>query len=492
MNEPGLVHRVTVPAPIESLAAYVDSGGGGGLEAASTLGADAALDMVAASGLRGRGGAGFPTASKWSTVRAYRSGSLPTAVVVNAAEGEPGTFKDRHLLVSNPYQVLEGALIAAGVVGADEVIVGLKRKEGAAVGRLRVAVQELVAEGWADDVAIRICEGPDEYLFGEETALLEVIDHRPPFPRIAPPWRRGVLEVIEDGADVAAASNLSAEIEMAGATDAPPALVSNVETMANVALILRRGADWFRTEGTDRTPGTFVCTVTGDTVTAGVGEVPAGTTLRRAIELIGGDVAPGRRIKAVLSGVSNRVITADLLDTPITYEDMRGPGIGPGSAGFIVFDDTTDMVAVAAGVARFLAIESCGQCTPCKQDGLAIAGRLAAVVADEGTAQDVETVDRLVATVADGARCFLASQQQLTIGSILDAFHDEFAGHLSGRTGPAEPSLISELIALSPSGGYWDERHLTKQPDWEHGVVWSGQTPADRLRDQVLDRQLDG
>ena len=485
MSPSSLVHRITVRNPIVSLAAYVSARGGRGLEIARALDPSEIVAIVTESGLRGRGGAGFPTGRKWETVLAYRSESLPATVVVNGAEGEPGTIKDRHILTTNPYQVLEGALIAARAVSATDVVIGIKQKETATLVAVRAAISEVVAAGWADGVSIHVCEGPDEYLFGEETALLEVIDGRLPFPRIAPPWRRGVIEVTEGGEDANPASNVSSRVEMAGSSDAPPALVNNVETMANVAHILARGADWFRTEGTAESPGTFVCTVTGDTVVAGVGELIAGTTVRDAIEWIGGGCAPGRSVKAVLAGVSNKVITAELLDTPITYEDMRSLGVGPGSAGFIVFDDRADMVGVAAGVARFLATESCGQCTPCKQDGEAIAVSLGSLAANRALTEDVNLVDRRLQTVATGARCFLASQQQVAVGSIVDAFPDEFIAHLGKSVDAVTPALIVELLAVSEAGATWDDRHRAKQPDWSFDTDWNGQSPADRFRDQL-------
>lgn len=490
MSSPRLVHRVTVPTPIDSLERYVRARGGRGLVAARVLEPAEIVAIVSESGLRGRGGAGFPTGRKWQTVLTYHSDVFATTVVVNAAEGEPGTFKDRHMLLTNPYQVIEGALIAALAVRAAEIVIGVKHKEEAVWAALRSAVAEIVGAGWSDGITIRVSAGPDEYLYGEETALLEVVDGRFPFPRIAPPWRRGVTEVVQADFDASPASNLSGRVQMAGATDAPPALVDNVETLANVAHILARGAEWFRTEGTVDTPGTFVCTITGDTARAGVGEVIAGTTLREAIDLIGGGCAPGHRIKAVLGGVSNRVITADLLDTPITYEDMQSLGIGPGSAGFMVFDETADMVAVAAGVSRFLATESCGQCTPCKLDGLSIAERLVRIGNNEATPEDFDSVSHRLRTVADGARCFLATQHQVTVESIMEAFADEFAAHREQVANPITATLVAELLALAGSEAVWDEHHLEKQPDWSYDEIWNGESPADRYRDHLLDDHL--
>lgn len=238
---------------------------------------DELIAVVDASGLRGRGGAGFPTGVKWRTVRDNRSASQRTSVVVNGAEGEPGTFKDRALLRMNPYEVLEGALIAARAVDADQVIFGLKASFGPELQRLRLAIEEARRAGWTAGVEVVVFEGPNEYLYGEETALLESIDGRYPFPRLAPPFRRGVRETVESADDVDSGSNLPAHVEMAGqGGEAAPTLVDNVETLANVPRIIARGADWFRTEGTAESPGTIVCTVTGSTQRHGVGEVMMG------------------------------------------------------------------------------------------------------------------------------------------------------------------------------------------------------------------------
>ncbi|MBV8295693.1 MAG: SLBB domain-containing protein, partial [Acidimicrobiia bacterium] len=338
-----LVHRVLPPQPVESLEDYVKTRGGRGIEAASHEDAEALIVEVEKSGLRGRGGAGFPTGRKWRTVRENASDVLPTTVVVNGAEGEPGTFKDRTIMRLDPYAVVEGALIAARAVGAPSVVFGLKRAFVPEVSRMRAAIVEMQREGWADGVNLTVFEGPDEYLYGEETALLETIDGRYPFPRIAPPFRRGVTEVVEHADDVGSGSGLSAHVEMAvpgGETGAPPALVDNVETIANIPRIVSRGADWFRTEGTPESPGTIVCTVTGSTRRAGVGEVIMGTPLREVIDEIGGGPRRGHRIKAVMPGVSSALVPERLLDTPVSYEAMAAIGSGLGSGSIIVFDDS--------------------------------------------------------------------------------------------------------------------------------------------------------
>jgi NADH-quinone oxidoreductase subunit F len=478
-----LVHRVLYPTPIDSLAEYLKVRGGTGLTNARGLTPDEIIAEVDASGLRGRGGAGFPTGRKWRTVRDYRSELERTSVVVNAAEGEPGTFKDRTILRNDPYQVLEGALIAARAVDADQIIIGTKHSFTTEVARLHAAIAEIKAAGWCDGIEIEVYEGPNEYLYGEETALLETIDGRYPFPRIAPPYRRGVREVVESPADVDTGSGLSAHVEMAGPGDneAPPALVDNTETLANVARILARGADWFRTEGTPESPGTIVCTVTGSTQHHGVGEVIMGTPLRDVIEAIGGGARPGREIRAVLPGVSSTFITGAELDTPVSYEALAAIGSGLGSAGFMVYDDADDLVAVAAGVARFLAVESCGQCTPCKTDGQRISEILAAATRGEADAHDIDVLRARVTTVADSARCSLATQQQVVAAGLLEDFAGDLARHLDGETASTEPVLIAELIDIRNGVATNDERHREKQFDWSYDAVDSGRAPAARF-----------
>jgi len=480
------VNRILDPEPITSLAAYLASGGGRGLAAARALGPAATIDEVTAAGIRGRGGAGFPTGVKWRTVAGNESTAERTTVVVNAAEGEPGSFKDRELIERNPYRVLEGALIAALAVDADQVVVGMKRTATRQIACMRAAIAEVQASDLATGVQLDLVEGPPEYLLGEETALLEAIDGRYPFPRIAPPYRRGVDEIVETEPDLTSESGLSAHVEMAGTgsdTGAPPTLVDNVETLAHVTLALAEGADWFREVGTADSPGTVVCTVSGCVSRAGVGEFTMGTPLREIIETLGGGARPGHTIRAVLQGAAAAIITADRLDTPASWEGMQAIGSGLGAGAFIVLDDTTDMAAVGASVSRFLAVESCGQCTPCKQDGLLITEALARVAASDGHEEDLDEVRHRVDTVAFGARCSLATQQQVVVASLLDAFGDELEARVEHTAHRGEPFAIVPMLDLRDGVAVLDEEHARKQPDWTFGDHWSGKAPADRLDD---------
>jgi NADH:ubiquinone oxidoreductase subunit F (NADH-binding) len=490
-----LVNRILPAVPYANLDEYLAAGGGRALDAARRVEPEALVAEIESSGLRGRGGAGFPTGTKWRTIVANASPELATTVVVNAAEGEPGTYKDRTILRLDPYSVLEGALVALYAVGAGDVIVALKARETAERERIERAIDEMAKADLLGAIEVSVVAGPHEYLFGEETALLEVVDGRAPLPRIAPPYRRGVVEVVEHDDDVASGSGLSAHVEMAGPDDetmAPPALVDNVETLANVAHIIAEGAAWFREMGTEASPGTVVCTVTGDVRRPAVGEIPLGTTVREAIDAVAGGPGADHPVKAVLNGVSGAPLPAALLDTPLTYEDMAAVGSGLGTASLMVVGEGTDMTAVAAGVARFLAVESCGQCTPCKADGLTLADALDRLCAGTGEQHDLDAATQALSTVADGARCNLASQQQAVVGAILAGWDDEVVGRTTGAAPTLEPYLVAEVVGIDEEGDVTlDEGFRTKQPDWTHDVPWSGSYPADELGDHASRHEID-
>jgi NADH-quinone oxidoreductase subunit F len=277
---------------------------------------------------------------------------------------------------------------------------------------------------------------------------------------------------------------VSSRVELAGPQEeliAPPALVDNVETLANVPRIMARGAGWFRILGTEKSPGTITVTVTGASRRHGVGEVMMGTTLRKVIQEVGGGARRGHRIKGVLPGVANGIVPAELLDTPVTYEDMQAIGSGVGSGGFIVLDETVDMPALAAGVSRFLGVESCGQCTPCKLGGLELADLLRTVSLSEAGDHHLKEATVRSSTVSDRARCYLAHQHQVVMQSILGRYGHEFEAHVAGTIGPVEPYLIAELVDIEDGVAKLDERFLEKQPDWSYDETSTGKNPADRL-----------
>ncbi|MCU1344559.1 MAG: hypothetical protein JWL70_825 [Acidimicrobiia bacterium] len=467
MDEP----RVLDNARCTSLADYEARGGGEGLKAARRVEPEALVEELEASGLRGRGGAGFPTGLKWRTVASNASPSTATSVVVNAAEGEPGTFKDRAILRTNPYRTIEGALIAARVVNAREVVVATKASFSHEIARLTEAIAEINAAGWNEGVSIRVALGPSAYLFGEETALLEVLDGRPPFPRIAAPYREGV-----------GAPGEAAEEQYAGVAGGAPALMDNVETLANVPMIVARGAQWFRSVGTAKSPGTIVCTISGDVPRHGVVEVPMGTTLREVLSIINSTDELGEAVTAVLPGASNAILPASFLDVPLTYEDAAAAGSALGSASFILFDASTDLVSVAHGVARFLSVESCGQCLPCKRDGMDLRDALDRVRVSQASDLDLLQIGKLVENIPTGSRCYLAQQQQNVVGSLLSRFPEALQAHLEGS--PASPPvLIAPIVDLVAERFALDDTQLDKQPDWSHADEDSGTFPAARGHD---------
>jgi NADH-quinone oxidoreductase subunit F len=473
-----LLHRVLDPAPVDSLDDHVAQGGGAGLDAARRSESVAVIEVVEASGLRGRGGAGFPTGTKWRTV-AGMGGAEPVTIVVNAAEGEPGTFKDRTLIRRNPYKVLEGALIAAHAVGADRIVIGVKPSATVERDRIERAIAEITAAGLHQGISIEVAAGSDRYLLGEETALLEAIDGRPPFPRIAPPYRHGVEEV---GRDVTSAAG-TAMADEAGTTTAPATLVNNVETMANIPAVVLEGPDAFRALGTAESPGTIVCTVSGRTERAGVGEFELGTPLREVIEELGGKPL-GSQVVAVLSGTANPILSAGALDAPLSWEGLAAAGGGLGSAGFIVIDDQVDIVAVAHGVSRFLAVESCGQCTPCKSDGIAMMEILDRVRTSSPDATDLEQLAGLATHVTDGARCFLASQHQLVVESLLTSFPEALAAHTEGGAQAAEVFPIVPMLDIVDDQAVLALDELDVPPDWGTGTGAAPAASVDVRRDR--------
>jgi NADH:ubiquinone oxidoreductase subunit F (NADH-binding) len=470
-----LTWRVLDRERVPTLCDYVDLGGGRAARAARQAPPDEVISLLSASGLRGRGGAGFPTGAKWATVAASRSEREVTTIVVNAAEGEPGTFKDRALIRTNPYRVLEGAIVAATAMRSDRIRIGIKATFGRETDRLTTAIAEMREAGWLESLDIQLVFGPSSYLFGEETALLEVIEGRQPFPRVTPPYRRGLQD--ED-----TRSAVGSRLAAIGGGRGAPALVDNVETLANVPLIVEHGVAWFRELGTEQSPGTLVTTVTGATRRSAVAEVAMGSTLREVIDLVGWGPRPGHEVQVVLAGTANPLIPGDLLDTPLTYETMRAAGTGLGSAGFIVFDETTAPAAVAAGVLRFLSVESCGQCEPCKSDGLQIAAQLHRSLREAPTHAEIAMLRQRINTVAFGARCNLAQQQSAITSSLLDLFPDALGSNAASHAGSGiEPEVIAPIADLVCGRATLDPVQPTKRADWSYGEDSSGAAPAARL-----------
>ena len=446
-------------APVTSIDAYLATATGGrGIERAQRLGPEATVEIVLAAGLRGRGGGGFPTGRKWAGI-ASQTGTR-RYVVCNGAEGEPGTFKDRALLRANPYQVVEGMIIAAFAVGAEEAFICLKRSFEQELAAVTRAVQEFQTAGICTDCKVTVVAGPDEYLFGEEKAMLEVIEGKPPLPRWFPPHEQGLF---------ATAPQLGWEATpRSGERGGPnPTLVNNVETLANVPHILSRGPEWFRSMGTAEAPGMIVATVVGDVVAPDVGEVELGTPLGSVIDAVGSGVPPGRAIKAVFSGVANPVVTAGQLETPLSYEGFRAIGSGMGAAGFIVYDDTACMVDAAYRFSRFLSIESCGQCPPCKIGSGEITRFLEELETGSGSEEGLRWIAHWLEQVTDGNRCYLAVEEQVMVDSVMQAFPEEFVEHVElGRCPRPRRLPIPKLLDLADGVATYDETFWRKRPDW--------------------------
>jgi NADH:ubiquinone oxidoreductase subunit F (NADH-binding) len=454
--------------PVGSVEDHLAAGGGRGLERARRLGPDGVIEEVLLSGLRGRGGAGFPTGRKWASVRGSGpdDGAGDRYVVANGAEGEPGTFKDRAILRANPYQVVEGLAIAALAVGARAAYIGLKASFTAEVAAVERAVAEMSGAGLLGDLAVTLVEGPEEYLYGEETGLLQVIEGEAPLPRLMPPYLQGLFATTPNtgwSARAGLAAGPPTEFDAAN-----PTLVNNVETLATVTHVLARGAEWHRGLGTAASPGLAVCTVVGDVVAPGVGEVELGTPLAEVIERIGGGLAPGRSVKAVLSGVSNPVITGDQLDTPVSYEGMQAIGSGLGSCGFIVYDDTTSVVELAQVCSRFLYVESCGQCPACKLGTGEITAQLDALAAGTARQDAIDLIGARLRSVTDGNRCYLPVEEQQLIASLMTAFPDEFVDAVEGTPVRVRGLAVAKLVDVSGGRAVVDERQAAKQPDWTY------------------------
>ncbi|MFN2557566.1 MAG: NADH-ubiquinone oxidoreductase-F iron-sulfur binding region domain-containing protein [Nitriliruptorales bacterium] len=438
--------RLLPDEPVADLEAYVASGGGEGLATTMRLAPEQIVAAVRMAGLRGRGGAGFPTGTKWASVVATaREVASPVYLVVNGAEGEPGTYKDRTLLTFNPFQVIEGALIALHAIGAQAAFVGVKERSKSAERRLTEALEAVREAGWSGADRLEMAPGPDEYLFGEEKAMLEVIEGKLPLPRIMPPYEEGLFATM-------ASPN--------------PTVVNNVETLANVPGIIAHGPAWFRQAGSDTSPGTMLFTVVGDVESPGVYELPLGTPLRTLLV----DIAGARDTKAVYSGTSNPVITPALFDVPLGFDEFAQASIGLGSGGFIVYDHSHCIVRLLSALSHFLMIESCGQCPPCKLGTTAITELLDKIDRGEGVEDDIEAILQRCTTVTDGNRCYLPVGEQLTIGSTVHAFLDEFSAHLGSPCPSTHGALVPKIEHIDhPTGEVrFDPDYHRKRPDWSY------------------------
>ncbi|MFQ5780823.1 MAG: NADH-quinone oxidoreductase subunit F, partial [Nitrospiria bacterium] len=330
---------------------YVDQGGYTALEKAiETIGPEGILEEVKKSGLRGRGGAGFPTWKKWDQVVQHKAAQK--YLCCNVAEDEPGTFKDRYLLRANPHQLIEGAILSAYAVGAEEAYLYINGRFKEELRFMEEAIEEAREAGhWGTPfdksgfhLQLKICQSPGTYVAGEETALLEVIEGKVAAPRQKPPYYPSMHGLF-----------------------GMPTVVNNAETIANVPHIVRKGGNWFRKVGTAASPGVMIFTLTGEVNRPGLYELPLGTPLRELIEDYGGGVKGGKCLKAVFpGGPSNTILPADQVDVSLDFDSLKAIGSGLGTGAVIVMSEETCMVRSALEVASFFAVESCGQCPPCK------------------------------------------------------------------------------------------------------------------------------
>lgn len=439
---------LTTEAPVASLAEYRAAGGGLALDMVLDMDPGEVIESVRKAGLRGRGGGGFPTAIKWDGVR--KSDAPRKFVCANGAEGEPGTFKDRYLLRQNPYQVIEGLAIAATVLGAEASYIVLKAGFTPEIAAVQRALDEFKSVKQVAE-KMELVLGPDEYLLGEEKALLEVIEGGLPLPRLLPPYLQGLF----GGA--------------LGGPEGNPTVVDNVETLAHVPHIIAKGSDWFRSFGTEDTPGTMIFTLSGDVVKPFVQELPAGVTLRELIYGRAGGLKEGRSIKSVFSGVANAVVTPDMLDVPLSFDAMKRAGSGLGSAGFIVYDDSACMVDLAYWFSRFLHVESCNQCPPCKMGSREITRYLRRIIDGEGGRSEVEDILHVASWTPNGARCFLASEESIVVPSIVRAFPDDFGAHIEGTCHLRHDLSLPKMTDFSEDRGFtYDDGYHRKKPDWSY------------------------
>jgi NADH-quinone oxidoreductase subunit F len=423
---------------------YVGSGGGRGLERALAMAPEQVIEEVALSGLRGRGGAGFPTGRKWLAVRSTGTGTR--SAVCNAAEGEPATFKDRLLIRRNPYQVIDGLMIAAHAVGAERAYMGIKESFTAEAEVLTGAMGEMDDAG-ALPVPLELISGPDHYLLGEETGLLEVIEERDPLPRLARPFVLGLF---------------------AQPPNENPTAVNNTETLSNVTHILSEGPDWLRQWGTEGSPGTMLFTVAGDVEREGVYEAEMGTPLRELLDRAGG-VKDGREVKSVFPGASSTAILPAQLDVALAFETMAAAGSGLGAGGFAVYDDSTCIVQAALLFCRFLHVESCAQCPPCKLNSGDIVEFLEGLERGEG-AGDLDVALSRARSATDGQKCALPTGTSLLMQSLFLSFTDEFRQH-AGRPCPSPRDLVlPKIVDWDEDLGRfaYDPDYARKRPDWTY------------------------
>ena len=396
-------------APLD-LAGYRDNGGFSALEKAKCLKASEIIETIAKANLRGRGGAGFSTATKWEIVK--DAAGEEKYLVCNADEGDPGAFMDRMLLESFPYRVIEGMLIAALVVSVRKAFVYVRSEYPLAISRLRKALNRCIEAGifTATPLSnIEVIEGAGAFVCGEETSLLASIEGRRPTPSIRPPY--------------------PSEKGLWGA----PTLVNNVETFANVPFIMKDGADSFHEFGTSKSSGTKTFALAGKVRRGGLIEVPMGLSIKEIIEDIGGGVEKDRKVKAVqIGGPSGGCIPATSFDLPVDYERLQEAGAIMGSGGLVVLDEFDCMVDIARYFLLFTAHESCGICTCCRLASARMLDILSAICQGRGKKQDLDKLHELGKLMQQGSRCGLGKTGPNPVLTTLRFFQEEYEEHIAG------------------------------------------------------------
>lgn len=391
---------------------------------------DDVIKTILDSGLRGRGGGGFPTGLKWTFAK--NSVSEKKYVVCNADEGDPGAFMDRSILEGDPHAVLEAMAIAGYAIGADEGYIYVRAEYPIAVHRLQVAIgqaremgllgKDIFGSGFNFDITLRL--GAGAFVCGEETALLTSIEGNRGEPRPRPPFP--------------AVKGLFGQ----------PTIINNVETYANVCQIILKGADWFASMGTEKSKGTKVFALGGNITNTGLVEIPMGTTLREVVEQIGGGVPNGKKFKAAQTGgPSGGCIPASLIDTPIDYDNLIAIGSMMGSGGLIVMDEDTCMVDIAKFFLEFTVDESCGKCAPCRIGTRRMLEILEKITHGQATMEDLDKLEDLAKYIKENSACGLGQTAPNPVLSTLRYFRDEYVAHVVDKKCPA--GVCKALLSYS-------------------------------------------
>ena len=394
---------------------------------------DGVVDTITKSGLRGRGGGGFPTGMKWKFTAANKGGK--SYVVCNGDEGDPGAFMDRSVMEGDPHKLLEGMAIAGFAIGADEAYIYVRAEYPLAIKRLRKAIADAEEKNFLGknimgsdfSFTIHIKEGAGAFVCGEETALIASIEGERGMPRPKPPFpaNKGLF--------------------------GRPTLINNVETLANVPLIILNGAEWFSSMGCESSKGTKTFALTGEVNNTGLIEVPMGTTLRQIIFDIGGGIRGGKKFKAVqIGGPSGGCLTEEHLDISMDYDSLIKAGAMVGSGGLVVMAEDTCMVEVARFFMNFTKNESCGKCVPCREGTKNMLKILEKIVAGKGDMSDLDKLEQLALTVKDGSLCGLGKTAPNPVLSTLKYFKDEYIAHIRDHKCPAGVCTAMKKITINP------------------------------------------